>query len=73
MCGADDCPTCRPATCDEAILNNRIITQHILPPIPDRSHDWMACLYDRDDGPTGFGATKAEAIADLKTQLDEQE
>ena len=49
---------------------SKIITQHIFPPIPDRSHDWMAFFDDRDEGPTGFGTTEAEAIADLKEQED---
>lgn len=50
---------------------SKIITQHIFPPIPDRSHDWMAYLDDTDgDGPQGWGTTEAEAIADLKEQED---
>lgn len=50
---------------------SKIITQHVFPPIPTRSHDWMACLEDSDgDGPQGWGATEAEAVADLNVQID---
>lgn len=49
----------------------KIITQHIYPPIPDRSHDWQACLEDWDIGDKiGYGATEEEAIEDLKEQLE---
>lgn len=50
---------------------SKIITQHVFPPIPNRVHDWMACLEDNDgDGPQGWGETEAEAIADLNEQID---
>lgn len=44
-----------------------IKTQYIYPPIPDRTHDWLA-HYDGEEerGQNGFGRTEAEAIADLK-------
>lgn len=56
----------------------RIHTEHVFPPIPDRSHDWAA--YDDDTycgcGEchclTGYGPTEAAAIADLMDQLDEE-
>jgi len=49
----------------------KIVTQHVYPPIPDRSNDW--CAYDEDtyDGAddshpvVGWGATEAEARADF--------
>ena len=60
----------------------KIVTHHVFPPIPIRSFDWSA--YDENtyepgdqDGETGFyhggglvgwGATEAEAIADLYDQ-----
>jgi hypothetical protein len=57
----------------------KIRTTHVYPPIPVRSFDWSAVdddTYDADcdqDGffstsPIGWGATEAEAIADLKEQ-----
>ncbi len=52
----------------------KITTQHVYPPIPIRTHDWMACLEDGDgDGPQGWGKTEAEAITDLKQQLEDEE
>lgn len=44
----------------------KIITSHIHPPIPIRSHDWMA-YRDGDDetGPFGYGTTEWEAVRDL--------
>lgn len=49
----------------------KIITQHIFPPIPDRSHDWAAYVDGEEEGFTGFGPTEADSIADLKSQIDE--
>lgn len=50
-----------------------IKTDHIRPPIPSRNFDWTA-WYDGDDehGPIGFGATEAEAIADLHAWTDDE-
>lgn len=51
---------------------SKILTQHVFPPIPNRAHDWMVYLEDSDgDGPQGWGNTEAEAIADLKSQIEE--
>ncbi len=42
------------------------------PPIPDRSFDWSAVTEDYDIGhPIGHGPTEADAIADLKSQLSD--
>jgi len=52
----------------------RIITRYIYPPIPDRRYDWMA-FYDSDGeeaGRYGYGATEAEAIADLTENHEER-
>lgn len=50
----------------------KIITHYDPKPIPTRRFDWSATTEDYDEGsPTGWGATKEEAIADLKEQLDE--
>lgn len=52
----------------------RIITDNIRPPIPTRSKDWVA-YYDgcEEDQEYGYGATEAEAIADLKANYDDPE
>lgn len=51
----------------------KIVTQYVYPPIPNRSTDWMACVDGNDgDGPQGWGRTEAEAIADLKQQLEDE-
>lgn len=39
--------------------------EHVYPPIPIRSNDWRAWWDDQDEGPYGYGATEAAAIADL--------
>jgi hypothetical protein len=86
MCGADDCPTCRPDSYDQAQNSDeraemesiekygRIDTRCDHPPIPIRSLDWSATTeYYAPGGPIGHGATEEEAIADLKQQLDDEE
>jgi hypothetical protein len=48
-----------------------IITRNIYPPIPDRRFDWSAVTDDYDLGsPIGYGATEAQAVADLVEQLE---
>lgn len=55
-----------------------IRTVHVYPPIPIRTSDW--CAYDEDtyDGAddshpvVGWGATEAEARADLAQQLKDR-
>jgi hypothetical protein len=42
----------------------KVVTENIYPPIPIRQFDWTA-HYDDPEGPCGYGATEAEAIADL--------
>jgi hypothetical protein len=43
-----------------------IVTSHVFPPIPDRSCDWCAYREGQEEaGHYGWGATEAEAIADL--------
>ncbi len=57
----------------------KIRTSHDYPPIPTRDMDWSAIDEDTYDGaedshcPMGHGATEAEAIADLKEQLEAAE
>ena len=51
----------------------KITTTHNPPPIPLRCFDWSATLADYDEGdPVGHGATEAEAIEDLKEQLEDR-
>lgn len=45
-------------------MARKIVTSYVRPPIPTRNCDWCA-HYDDEEGPTGWGATEAEAIADL--------
>ena len=48
-------------------MTRRIITSYINPPIPYRDIDWHAYFDGEEDGLYhGYGATKEEAIADLK-------
>ena len=56
----------------------KIITRYVYPPIPVRQFDWSAVTDDYDGAedshcPIGYGATEAEAIADLKQQLEDRE
>jgi len=45
----------------------RIISVHVRPPIPDRRWDWCAYRDGQEElGHYGWGATEAEALADLK-------
>jgi len=53
-----------------------IRTHYDPPPIPMRDSDWSAYDDDTYDGPgslIGWGATEAEAIADLQEQLDSED
>jgi len=83
-CGAEDCATCYPTTYDQAQTSDereeqeqfdkygKIKTSHDRPPIPDRSFDWSAVTDNYDlVRPIGHGATEAEAIADLKQQIED--
>ena len=50
-----------------------ITTTHNPPPIPLRCFDWSATLADYDEGdPVGYGATEAEAVEDLKEQMEDR-
>jgi hypothetical protein len=54
----------------------RIKTSYDYPPIPLRNFDWSAiddATYDGPGCPVGHGATEAEAISELRSQLAEQE
>lgn len=43
----------------------KIITEHLIPPIPTTSFDWLAYFDGEEDGQQGFGDTEATAISDL--------
>lgn len=44
----------------------KIVTECIRPPIPIRQFDWRATYAGYEPGdPMGYGATEAEAMADL--------
>lgn len=51
----------------------KIITRYDPPPIPPREFDWTAVDDDTYEPgcPIGYGATEAEAIADLREQLED--
>jgi hypothetical protein len=56
-------------------MSIKIRIVHVLPPIPIRDFDWCA-FYDGDDETPhlhGYGATKDEALADLKRIMWEAE
>ena len=68
-------------------MTRKIVTHHKFPPIPDRSQDWSAYdenTYEPGDidGETGqytggnclvgWGATEAEALADLERRYTEE-
>lgn len=52
----------------------KINTHHEFPPIPIRQFDWCATFDGYEPGePIGWGATEAEAIADLLDNHGEDE
>jgi hypothetical protein len=49
----------------------KIVTHYVCPPIPIRTHDWVAYRDGEEEaGGYGYGATEEEAIKDL---LDNEE
>lgn len=48
-----------------------VVTQFVYPPIPDRSHDWLAYLDGREEDTRfyGFGATESEARRELAAAI----
>ena len=57
-----------------AMSGYRIVTNYDPKPIPIRGFDWSAvddATYDGEGCPIGYGATEAEAVADLLEQLEE--
>lgn len=57
-----------------AVLRRKIVTTHVYPPTPDRSHDWCAHYEgEEENGGYGWGRTEAEAIADFKAIHEDDE
>ena len=53
---------------------DKIVTEHIFPPIPNRTFDWLAWIDgNEEDGPYGYGKTEQEAIEWLKECLQEED
>jgi hypothetical protein len=50
-----------------AMVERKIVTSFVNPPIPIRSHDWSAHYEGEEEaGNYGWGRTEAEAIQDFK-------
>jgi hypothetical protein len=51
----------------------KIITQCVRPPIPSTRFDWVAFREgDEENGPFYWGATEADALAELKEYEEEE-
>jgi hypothetical protein len=49
-----------------ALVERKVCTAHIYPPIPCRDYDWTAWFDDvGQEGPAGYGRTESEAKQDL--------
>lgn len=49
------------------MTERKIVTRHVNPPIPIRTHDWCAFYEGEEEaGDYGWGRTEAEAIQDFK-------
>ncbi len=55
-------------------MSRKIITSYRLTPLPWRKFDWTA-FYDGEEelGLYGYGATEAEAIAELKLECPDED
>ncbi len=53
---------------------NKIITNHVFPPIPQRQFDWAAVFDGYEPGAhVGYGRTEQDAIADLRQQWEDDQ
>jgi len=58
---------------DARLAEGKIQTHNGSPPVPSNQFNWSAADYDYEPGyPVGYGATEAEAIADLRAQTIEE-
>jgi hypothetical protein len=47
-------------------MSQRIVTDHVFPPVPSRSFDWCAYYEGEEEKQSyGWGRTEEEAVADL--------
>lgn len=54
------------------MADRKIVVRLLLPPIPYRTHDYCAFFDgDEEDSQCGYGATEAEAVADLLRETDD--
>lgn len=51
----------------------KVVTDYWRKPIPTNKFDWSAWVDGEEERATGYGATEAEAIADLKEQIEDEE
>ena len=53
----------------------KIVTSHVFPAIPDRSHDWCAYFEGEEEaGRYGYGRTEAAAIRDfIENCIDDED
>jgi hypothetical protein len=58
-----------------AMVERKVVTSHVYPPIPIRDYDWSAHFDDvgADCSPHGWGRTEAEAKQDLLDNYGEDE
>ena len=47
----------------------KIIIDHLAPPIPVRSYDYVAYVEDEEDGNKGWGNTPANALLELAIEM----
>lgn len=65
-----ECADCRCTPATRFALATKIVTTYDPKPIPARRFDWSAITDNYEGGdPVGYGATEADAIADLYEQV----
>lgn len=73
-CKQDTRPEIQAGNVGATPTGSAISTAYWPKPIPDRRSDWTAVLDNYEPGhPIGEGSTEAEAIADLRAQLTDEE
>lgn len=67
-----NCNGCRVNGINGSEESMKIVTDFWMKPIPPRQFDWSAVTDNYEGGdPIGYGATEADAVADLQEQLTE--